>query len=37
MRAFFTEKGAEAFKNNLTKKGFVEERGFKELVLPFNE
>ena len=36
-RVFFTNKGEEAFKKILAKKGFVEERGFKELVLPFKE
>ena len=36
-RAFFMEKREEAFKKSLTKKGFVEEIGFKELVLPFKE
>ena len=36
-RAFFAEKGAEAFRKTLAKKGFVEERGFRELILPFNE
>ena len=28
-RAFYSDKGAEAFKKYLAKKGFVEERGFK--------
>ena len=37
VRVFFTNKGAEAFKKILAKKGFVEERGFKELVPPFQE
>ena len=36
-RVFFTNKVAKAFKKSLTKKGFVEERGFKELVPPFKE
>ena len=36
-RAFYSEKGAEAFKKHLAKKGFVEERGFKKLVSPFKE
>ena len=36
-RAFFTNKGVEAFKKILAKKGFVKERGFKELVPPFKE
>ena len=35
-RVFFTNKGAENFKNTLAK-GFIEERGFKELVMPFKE
>ena len=36
-RVFFTEKGAKVFRKTLTRKGFVEERGFKELVPPFKE
>ena len=36
-RVFFTNKGAENFKKTLAKKGFVKERGFKELVQPFKE
>ena len=36
-RVFLSDKGAEAFKKTLTKKGFIEERGFKELVPPFRE
>ena len=36
-RVFFTNKWAEAFKKILAKKGFVEERGFKELVSPFKK
>ena len=36
-RVFLTDKGAEVFKKNLSKKGFIEERGFKELVPPFKE
>ena len=36
-RVFSTNKGAEIFKNTLAKKGFSEERGFKELVMPFKE
>ena len=36
-RAFYPDKGAEAFKKHLVKKGFVEERGFKKLVSPFKE
>ena len=37
VRVFFTNKGAENFKKTLVKKGFVEERGFKELIPPFKE
>ena len=36
-RAFYSNKGAEKFQKYLAKKGFVEERGFKQLVLPFKE
>ena len=36
-RVFFTNKGAESFKKSLAKKGFVKERGFKELVPLFKE
>ena len=36
-RAFYFNKGAEAFLKHLTNKGFVEERGFQELVSPFKE
>ena len=36
-RVFLSNKGAEAFKKSLAKKGFVEERGFRELVTPFKE
>ena len=36
-RVFFTSKGVKAFKKILANKGFVEERGFKELVPPFKE
>ena len=36
-RAFYSKKGADTFKKYLTKKGFVEERGFKNLVSPFKE
>ena len=28
-RAFYSNKGVEAFQNHLAKKGFMEERGFK--------
>ena len=31
------QKGAKAFHKHLAKKGFVEERGFKQLVSPFKE
>ena len=34
---FFIGKGAEDFQKNLTKKGFEEERGFKEIASPFKE
>ena len=37
VKAFYSNKGAEAFHKYLTKKGFVEERGFKKLVFPFKE
>ena len=36
-RVFFSDKGAEAFLKSLTKKGFVEERGFREVVSPFKD
>ena len=36
-RAFYSNKGAEAFQKHLAKKGSVEERGFKQLVSPFKE
>ena len=36
-RAFYSNKGAEAFQKHLTKKGFVEEKGFKQLVSLFKE
>ena len=36
-RAFYSNKGEEAFKKHLTKKGYVEERGFKQLVSSFKE
>ena len=35
--AFYSHKGAEVYQKHLAKKGFVEERGFKELVSPFKE
>ena len=37
VRVFYTKKGAEAFQKSLAKKGFVEERGFREIVSPFKE
>ena len=37
VRAFNSNKGEEAFKKHLAKKGYVEERGFKQLVSPFKE
>ena len=36
-RAFYSNKGAEVFQKHMAKKGFVEERGFKQLVSPFKE
>ena len=36
-KVFITDKGVEIFRKTLAKKGFIEERGFKELVLPFKE
>ena len=36
-RAFYSNKGVEAFQKHLAKKGFMEERGFKLLVSPFKE
>ena len=36
-KAFYSNKGAKAFQKHLAKKGFVEERGFKQLVSPFKE
>ena len=36
-KTFYTNKGAEAFQKHLEKKGFMEERGFKQLVSPFKE
>ena len=36
-RAFYSNKGEEAFKKHLAKKGHVEERGFKKLVSPFKK
>ena len=37
VRAFYFNKGAKVFQKHLTKKGFMEERGFKELVSPFKD
>ena len=34
---FLSNKGAKAFMKSLTKKGFVEQRGFRKLVPPFKE
>ena len=36
-KTFYSDKEAEAFQKHLAKKGFVEERGFKQLVSPFKE
>ena len=36
-KAFYSNKGAEVFQKHLAKKGFVEERGFKQLVSSFKE
>ena len=36
-RAFYSDKGVEAFEKHLEKKGFVEKQGFKNLVSPFRE
>ena len=36
-RSFYSNKGAEAFQKHLAKKGFVEERRFKQQVSPFKE
>ena len=36
-RVFLTDKGEEIFKKTLTKKGFIGDRGFKELMPPFKE
>ena len=37
VRVFLTKKGVEALRKTLAKKGFVEERGFRELIPPFKE
>ena len=34
---FLSNKGAKAFKNSLTKKGFIKQRGFRKLVPPLKE
>ena len=34
VRAFYSNKGAKAFQKHLAKKGFLEERRFKQLVPP---
>ena len=36
-KAFYSNKGAEAFQKHLAKKGFVQEIGFKQFVSPFKE
>ena len=36
-RAFYSNKGTKAFQKHLAKKGFVEEKGFKQLMFPFKE
>ena len=36
-RAFYSDKGAGAYKKYLEKKGFVEDRGFKKILAPFKE
>ena len=36
-RAFYSDKEAKAYKKYLAKKGFVEERGFKKIVAPFEK
>ena len=36
-KAFYSNKGEEAFKKHLAKKRHVEERGFKKLVSPFKK
>ena len=37
VRAFYSNKGEEAFKKHLAEKGHVVERGFKQLMSPFKE
>ena len=36
-RVFIIDKGAAILIKTLAKKGFIEDRGFKELVPPFKE
>ena len=36
-KAFYSNRGEHAFKKHLAKKGYVEERGFKQLVSLFKE
>ena len=36
-KTFYSDNGVEAFQKHLVKKGFMEERGFKQLVLPFKK
>ena len=36
-RAYYSNNGEEAFKKHLAKKGYVEERGFIQLILPFKK
>ena len=36
-RSFYSDKGVEAYKKDLAKKGFIEERGFKKIMVPFKE
>ena len=36
-KAFYSNKGVEAFQKHMAKKGFVEERVFNQLVSPFKE
>ena len=36
-RAFYSDKGVEEFKKHLTKKRFMEDKGFKKRVSPFKD
>ena len=36
-RVYYSNKGEKAFKKYLAKKGYVVERGFKQLISPFKE